>query len=419
MRYMLVGIAAILFLSGCSTVLPHPAELLEHPSLPKRERSLKERITADLPKKAEIVAPERQHISRLYESIDLNGDGEREAVAFYREVGKGDFSIGLLVYEMEDGRWKMRERRSVGSGESLDQVNFIPHGKDGHVDILVGIRKQEDSTLYSISGVLKKIDISMIDTYRRLVVEDLDQDGNKDIAVLQEGRPYRIILHERSGDRWGRQEVKLDSRESDLFADSDLFEATGVDASRTPGLLVSYTRAAQMHLAVFRMTRGKLVPQSFGKQRKLVEPMYTFPKDVDRNGTIEYGHQYTPDGSEGNDGELPRITAYYTWSGKTVEPFFESGWELQQEHYIDLEYNFVMRFPAQWMTRETIKKKENRIRFVNRETGQTDFALEVIPKDSYVAVSGKRKIKEGTDYVYVIDAKKPYENYAANVALVE
>jgi hypothetical protein len=158
----------------------------------------------------------------------------------------------------------------------------------------------------------------------------------------------------------------------------------------------------------------------FGQVDEIVEPMYTIPKDVDQNGIVEFGHQYTPGGSEGREGEpKPRITAYYTWNGSDNPPFLESGFELREEQYIDQEYNFVMRFPANWATRETIEKRENRVRFINRDTKQVDFELEIIPKNQYIASDQKRKIKEGIDYVYVIDATKDYEMFVNRVTLVE
>ena len=62
---------------------------------------------------------------------------------------------------------------------------------------------------------------------------------------------------------------------------------------------------------------------------------------------------------------------------------------------------------------------ERRVRFINRETGTIDFELEIIPKTQYIASHRKKKIKEGIDYVYVISTNQSYEEYAANVALVE
>jgi len=419
MKYLFMIISSLL-LAGCSTMFPHPASLLEHPSLPAWEQSLKERIDRDLPKQAEIVAPRNQAVSRLYELVDLDQNGKDEAITFYRSEQDGRFTIHLLVHERQGEKWRLVTRQTVADGRAIDRLEVVSDAQHKQNHLVIGITSYGENTLYIIEQLLsKQRDVTKVDRYDRLSVNDLNQDRERDMVLLQKGSPSRLIYYKDILSE-KRQETTLATKDGDLFAEHDLFEVDTINAARNKGLIVSYTRDAKMHIALFRLANDTLEQVRFGQVDEIVEPMYTFPKDVDQDGIVEFGHQYTPGGSEGREGEpKPRITAYYTWNGSDNPPFLESGFELREEQYIDQEYNFVMRFPANWATRETIEKRENRVRFINRDTKQVDFELEIIPKNQYIASDQKRKIKEGIDYVYVIDATKDYEMFVNRVTLVE
>ncbi|AFS71783.1 Hypothetical protein Eab7_2698 [Exiguobacterium antarcticum B7] len=420
MKYFVIFLST-LYLAGCGLTLPHPASLLEHPALPEWEKSLKTKIDEDLPAQAEIVAPRNQSISRLYELIDLNRDGREEAVTFYRMQDQGTFQIKLLVHERMKKKWVLRVSQPIATGRSIDQLHVILDESQKSNQLMIGVTSLEKNTVYLLKDLMKSsIDVTKIDTYDRLTIADLNQDQRQDMVLLKKGQSTELVYYEEALTPAVRQTTLLPIREGDLFADHDLFEIDTINAAKKKGLLVSFTRDATMHLLVFQLDQTKLTPVDFAGTSEIIEPMYTFPKDVDQDGIVEFAHQYTPKGSIGRSmEEKPQITAYYAWNGASVQPFLESGFELREEQYIDLEYNFVMRFPANWATRETIEKKDNRVRFINRETGTIDFELEIIPKNQYIASHQKKKIKEGIDYVYVITANQSYEKYATNVALVE
>ncbi|RDB32911.1 hypothetical protein DVG79_10320 [Exiguobacterium sp. RIT594] len=420
MKYFVIFLST-LYLAGCGLTLPHPASLLEHPALSEWEKSLKTKIETDLPTEAEIVAPRNQSISRLYELIDLNRDGRDEAITFYRIEQRGTFQIKVLVHERLKKKWILRVSQPIATGRSIDQLHVILDKSKKVNQLMIGVTSLEENTVYLLKDLMKpSINTTKIDTYDRLTIADLNQDRRQDMVLLKKGRTTELVYYEEALNPTNRQNVTLPVKEGDLFADHDLFEIDTVNPAKKKGIFVSFTREAKMHLLVFQLERARLTSVRWGKTSEIVEPMYTFPKDVDQDGVIEFAHQYTPEGSIGRVAEeKPRITAYYAWNGSDVEPFLESGFELREEQYIDLEYNFVMRFPANWATRETIEKKDNRVRFINRETGTIDFELEIIPKTQYIASHRKKKIKEGIDYVYVISTNQSYEEYAANVALVE
>lgn len=420
MKYVVIFLST-LYLAGCGLTFPHPASLLEHPALPEWEKSLKTRIDADLPAQAEIVAPRNQSFSKLYELIDLDRDGQEEAVTFYRINQDGAFQIHLLVHERMQKKWVLRVSQPIAAGRSIDQLHIIPNSSKTMNQLVIGITSLEKNTVYVLKDLLKSsMRVTEVDTYDRLTIADLNQDKRQDMLLLKTGQPTELVYYEEALTPSVRQAISLPIREGDLFADHDLFEVDIINAAKEKGLLVSFTRDAAMHLMLVQLDQAKLNQVNFDQITEIIEPMYTFPKDVDQDGVVEFAHQYTPEGSVGRTAEdKPRITAYYAWNGANVQPFLESGFELREEQYIDLEYNFVMRFPANWVTRETIEKKDNRVRFINRETGMIDFELEIIPKNQYIASQQKKKIKEGIDYVYVIDANQAYDEYAANVALVE
>lgn len=420
MKYFVIFLST-LYLAGCGLTFPHPASLLEHPALPEWEKSLKTRIDADLPAQAEIVAPRNQSFSKLYELIDLDRDGQEEAVTFYRINQDGTFQIHLLVHERMKKKWVLRVSQPIAAGRSIDQLHVLANPSKTLNQLVIGITSLEKNTVYVLQDLLKSsMRVTEVDTYDRLTIADLNQDKRQDMLLLKTGQPTELVYYEEALTPSVRQAISLPMREGDLFADHDLFEVDIINAAKEKGLLVSFTREAAMHLMLVQLEQAKLNQVNFDQITEIIEPMYTFPKDVDQDGVVEFAHQYTPEGSVGRTAEdKPRITAYYAWNGANVQPFLESGFELREEQYIDLEYNFVMRFPANWATRETIEKKDNRVRFINRETGMIDFELEIIPKNQYIASQQKKKIKEGIDYVYVIDANQSYDEYAANVALVE
>jgi hypothetical protein len=223
MKYLFMIISSLL-LAGCRTMFPHPASLLQHPSLPAWEQSLKERIDRDLPKQAEIVAPRNQAVSRLYELVDLYRNGKDEAITFYRSEQDGRFTIHLLVHERQGEKWRLVTRQTVTDGGAIDRLEVVSDAQHKQIHLVIGITSYGENTLYIIEQLLsKQRDVTKVDRYDRLSVDDLNQVRERDMVLLQKGSPSRLIYYKDILSK-KRQETTLATKDGDLFAEHDLFE---------------------------------------------------------------------------------------------------------------------------------------------------------------------------------------------------
>lgn len=171
--------AALFSLAGCALV--GADELYSLPQASKEYLQLQELITAETAAGSEYAAPTAGSLRQSIQLVDLDKDGDNEALAFLRNK---NLQPEICVYRKVGENYEAAIR-IVGDGSAVGRVEYEDFDGDGVLDILVSWEVSAEMRLlkvYSIrdwtSAVL--LTASCID----FLPGDVDTNGKTDIFVL-------------------------------------------------------------------------------------------------------------------------------------------------------------------------------------------------------------------------------------------
>ena len=168
-----VGMCLLLAAGGCGFSLS-PEDLYSLPQLPAEYTELNIRLNQVMESGAEYAAPVSGNNIQPVQLEDLNGDGEEEAVAFFRNAAD---ERPLKIYIFTP-RGQSYEQAAVieGTGTSIYSVAYEDLDQDGWKELLVGWRVNTDLQALSVytlqSGEPEEL-ISGI-SYVKYAVSDLN-----------------------------------------------------------------------------------------------------------------------------------------------------------------------------------------------------------------------------------------------------
>ena len=183
-------LAGLLFaaslLSGCSQprLTLSPEELYALPTLPAKYTELNTQLSALLESGAEYAAPTSGANIQSVQLVDLDGDGQQEAVAFFRNSTE---EKPLKIYIFRSGHEDYEQAALIeSSGMSIYSVRYVDLDGDGRREILVGWRLSAELQalgVYALQG--DQVQPLMFSMYSRYEVLDFDEDGRQEVVVLR------------------------------------------------------------------------------------------------------------------------------------------------------------------------------------------------------------------------------------------
>lgn len=183
-------------LSGC--LIKSGDELLQLPKSAENYLALQIQLDRTLKKGASYAAPETGEYRSTIQLKDLDGDGEDEAIVFFRESdNNGKFSVCL--YKKEKDQYTMAGKIS-GTGTAVYAVDYPQIDADGNRAIVVSWTLGTDLNRGMTVSRLQngKLD-HMLDTeYTAYTFSDLDQDGQKELLTFapdDQGRQAARLFH--------------------------------------------------------------------------------------------------------------------------------------------------------------------------------------------------------------------------------
>ena len=134
---VLAYLALALGLCGCS--LETSAEnLFTLPQVPVEYTGLANTLNTYLESGYEYITPSSGDNIQSLQMIDMDGDGEKEAVAFFRHTAD-DNPLKILFFREENGTFSLYSTIESG-GSSIDSVSFRDFNGDGRLEVAVGWR---------------------------------------------------------------------------------------------------------------------------------------------------------------------------------------------------------------------------------------------------------------------------------------
>ncbi|OWA37374.1 hypothetical protein B9G55_04745 [Saccharibacillus sp. O16] len=366
--------AGLLLLSGCSDTLslPDPTSLIRPPRLPADKEALKNVIDRQLPVGAtEVRTRDSQDTSAIHYA-DLDGDGVKEAIVFYKSANSSD-NLHLMILQKQGGTW-VKVLDLEGEGQVLDKLEFMDISGDGYTDILAGYGVDGEDAASGANNVL------MVYSYTGQVLEIL---GNK-LAYAD------FALVDMNGD--GRKELAIVNMKPNIGTDIRLYQFQGSNFQElasldlpnktvtgyynvTSGKISANQNALVLDIMIGSSTYTQIVILKNGVLESVIDETTAFKdgllksEDVNGDGIIEIGTLKTPEGWSyfENSADIPMLTVYNQWDGK-------KGLKPIQEQYRDASGRYILQpFPSKLLgnvTVNTVSTVDKYLQFVRIDTRQ-------------------------------------------------
>ena len=153
------------------------------PQAPEGYLELQEQLDHVVKSGAEYTAPQSGMNTQTVQLVDLDNDGEGEAIACFRESGK-ERPLKIYIFRaIEEGY----ETAAVieGEGTAINSVVYSDITGDGWSEIIVSWQmsaKVQSMSVYSLKGY--ELQQLMQTEYTKYAMADLDQDGQMEIVTL-------------------------------------------------------------------------------------------------------------------------------------------------------------------------------------------------------------------------------------------
>lgn len=177
-------LALCLFCSGCSVMDLNTQDLMSPPKATGDKADIQKVIeenagsyTLKYPQKGEHRSAVIMH--------DINGDGNEEAVAFYKSnTSEGVSDITVIFIDQVAGVWQ-RIAAFQNSAAEVERVCFADFNGDGSDEVLIGWSSYSSTNQATVfryeSGEVKPFDLEY--TYTDMVLADFDKDGVEELFM--------------------------------------------------------------------------------------------------------------------------------------------------------------------------------------------------------------------------------------------
>ena len=183
---LLMMLAVILFSAcGCSMGLTfNPQDLYSLPKLPAEYTELDNCLKEILESGAEYAAPTTGTQVQAVQLVDLDGDGQEEAVAFFRNAAD-ERPLKIYIFSAT-GQSYEQEAVIEGSGTSINSIAYEDLDRDGFTELVVGWRVSTDLLALSVYSLKDGEPVELLRTnYVRYAVTDLDSDQYEELVVFR------------------------------------------------------------------------------------------------------------------------------------------------------------------------------------------------------------------------------------------
>lgn len=387
-----------LFLSGCSFG-GDLGTMLTPPAMSVGQEALTGAIRTAIGESYELVYPQAGLFRTGIISVDLTGDGQTEAVCFYRAASKGA-KLSFLVMQSEGEGWSVLAR-GESEASSVGRVAFGDIDGQGTAELIVGWQYLTEADgsfdIYTLKG--GEAVSCHTGLYTRFVVLEGNPGALVVISRNAESRAVTASLIGKLGSGLGVvNTVAMNDRAVDYLA---------METGRIEGDLPAVFVDEQLEGG--RTATEVLVVNEQGRlSNELINQVDISPlrytaitcRDVDRDGRMEVPTEemlpaYTRNGVTENQ----YLICWNAYDGQKLTPVSHA--------FINVTENFSVSFAKDWEGRLTVERPADHDRayqFKTRE-GELLFTVRVYGLSEYSEELGRqgwRKLYTDSDRVYTV-----------------
>ncbi|MBQ2062690.1 MAG: VCBS repeat-containing protein [Oscillospiraceae bacterium] len=177
-----VTLALAWLLGGCSA--PSSAEnLFTLPQLPIEYTDLAQQINTLIDAGYEYASPTSGRNIQSVQMVDLDGDGDEEAVVFFRKTS-AEKPLNIFIFSAHNGTYKQL-CTIESSGTAVESVYYRDLTGDKHLELVVGWRISPDVQTVAVYTVGQEPETLMQSSYVRYSIEELDGDGVPSLLIFR------------------------------------------------------------------------------------------------------------------------------------------------------------------------------------------------------------------------------------------
>ena len=435
MRFFKIAFLAVccLLLSACSSFQPNLTDLMQSPKLTEEQAEIYEALTnaADV-SDVQLKYPKSGDYRSAFVMFDLDADGEDEALVFYNMPSWGG-NVRIMVLDHQQDEW-VSVYDAVGEGTDVTEVDFQVLTASGRHCVLIGweqgTSENTSISVYDYTG--GQLRVLYESEYSQMLIEDLDQDGTKEILLgifkaSSKTGAIRLINDTEDGLQ-SASRVVMDSTITGFLG----IEIGWLAQNQIAVFVDAYTSSTQIVTEIMVYTDdGKLRSLSShygGLDRPLLREVPVRCEDINGDGIleipvslVEYSEEEREEDNRknllqylylSNPEELERLgeadSAENSQAG-SVTFTFSPVWT----GIVNLDYGFRFQFPEEWIGQVNVVKESDRNEWVF--TLRTEAAEP--PALRRIRVYGQDEPRDVFDnLVYEqLEKRGVYEYYAAPV----
>ena len=284
-------LGACLVLSGC-VIKTAAEELYSLPQLPAEYTELQQILQQLLEDGAEYAAPVSGTNTQPVQMVDLNGDGQDEALAFFRK-SSDEKPLKIYIFS-RNGQSYQQTAVIESSGTSIYSIAYSDLNQDGRMELIVGWKVSTELQALSVYALGGSEPVELMRTpYVKYTLADLDQDQKQEIVVFRaDGEGSGIAEYY----RWQDGALNIGSSTFISMTMAELSNQgrvkSGTLTDHTPALFVTGVSDSSVAITdILAIRSGELTNISLsnvtGMSGVVARYLSLYPRDINDDGVTE------------------------------------------------------------------------------------------------------------------------------------